>query len=128
MPGAFDFVREDAHLFQGGFLLGVDGLHVHAKEGHVVAQVLGLDAHGKLQGIHQLALAVLHFLKGLGQGFLALGHHVLGGQLGSLLDVHQGAGLLFQVLGHLPGHFLVFANEGCRTAQVMPAGHPQEVR
>lgn len=54
--------------------------------------------------------------------------HILGSPFLRLLQVYRTAGGFLQVFGHLPGHFLLLADQVCRVAQLMALRMPQEVQ
>ena len=127
LAGGFHRIRQDAQLFQRGGLLVAGRPGFPPESGHIAGQVLGLDAHLVLQRVHQLCLFAALLGQLLCKGFFPLGHHVLAGLYGGLLDVLRAAAL-GKGLGHLPGHGAVLADQVRRAAQLVPVGHPQEIQ
>ena len=125
--GRFYGVRQDAHLLEGGRLLGAGRARFPAKSRHIPGKVLGLNAHLVLQRVHQLGLFAALFFQLLCKGFLTLGYHVLAGLHGGFLDVLRAAGL-GQIFGHLAGHGAVLADKVCWAAQLVLVGHPEEIQ
>ena len=124
--GRFHRVGQDAELFEGGGLLRTGRCGLPAEGGYIAGQIFGLNAHFVLQRVNEPGFFPPLFFQLPGKGFFPLGDDVLPGLLRGFRDVFGAAGLR-QILGHLPRHGAVFADQIGRAAELVPVGHPEEI-